>query len=326
MDTPLITVIVPVYKVESYLRRCLDSIVGQTYQNLEIILVDDGSPDNCGVICDEYAAKDDRVHVLHTENQGAFAARNRALDIATGSFIAFIDADDWADRELLQALLELALKYNADIAQCELLNDGPYQQLRTQCLGQDKVYSREEVTRAFFREEIAHGLIGKLFRAACFAGQRFDEQYYHLDAVLLSGIRDYCHAFVRTDRTLYHYNTSNTSITRGKKNLKHIHSAEHLFEAFSVAADHADPEGSFFLCQEIPSAGRLILPQKNISLHAAFKHIHAMHRIFSRHWETAKQAPAYKSAPKAKKLLWHIYFCCPIAASVMVYIYAKISS
>ena len=94
---PLISVIVPVYKVEPYLRKCVDSILNQTYTNLEVILVDDGSPDNCGAICDEYARKDSRVRVIHKENGGQATARNAALEIASGEYVAFVDGDDWLD-------------------------------------------------------------------------------------------------------------------------------------------------------------------------------------------------------------------------------------
>ena len=104
-ESPLISVIVPVYKVEQYIHRCLDSILAQTYKNLEIILVDDGSPDRCGEICDEYAAKDSRIQVVHQKNGGLSAARNAGLDICTGEYIAFVDSDDYVEPDMLQQLL-----------------------------------------------------------------------------------------------------------------------------------------------------------------------------------------------------------------------------
>ena len=99
-----ISVIVPVYKVEPYLRRCVDSILAQSYTNLEIILVDDGSPDNCPAICDEYAEKDDRVRVIHKLNGGISAARNAGLDVATGAYVTFVDSDDWIDTDHISSL------------------------------------------------------------------------------------------------------------------------------------------------------------------------------------------------------------------------------
>ena len=125
MESSKISVIVPVYKVEPYLRKCLDSIANQTYKNLEIILVDDGSPDNCGAICDEYAAKDERITVIHQKNGGLSAARNAGLDIATGELIGFIDSDDWMELDTYEYLLTNMLKENADIACCGRIIENP---------------------------------------------------------------------------------------------------------------------------------------------------------------------------------------------------------
>ncbi len=118
MKEPKISVIVPVYKVEPYLRKCLDSIVNQTYRNLEIILVDDGSPDNCGAICDEYAAGDGRIRVIHQENGGVSSARNAGLSAATGEWVGWVDSDDWIEPDMYEYLLKNALEQNADIAVC----------------------------------------------------------------------------------------------------------------------------------------------------------------------------------------------------------------
>lgn len=115
---PKISVVVPVYKVEPYLRKCLDSIIGQTYRNLQIILVDDGSPDNCGEICDEYAAQDNRIEVIHQNNGGVSAARNAGLAVANGDYIGWVDSDDWIEPDMYAYMLKHALQYNADIAVC----------------------------------------------------------------------------------------------------------------------------------------------------------------------------------------------------------------
>ena len=101
MATPLISIIVPIYNVEPYLRRCLDSIIKQTYINLEIILVDDGSLDGCPQICDEYEAKDDRIVVIHKVNGGLSDARNVGLDACNGEYISFIDSDDWVSEKYI---------------------------------------------------------------------------------------------------------------------------------------------------------------------------------------------------------------------------------
>lgn len=110
-----ISVIVPIYNVEPYIRQCLDSIVNQTYQNLEIILVDDGSPDNCGVICDEYAEKDGRIIVIHKKNGGLSAARNDGIEQASGDWIAFVDSDDWCELDYYEKLIKAVDGCKADV-------------------------------------------------------------------------------------------------------------------------------------------------------------------------------------------------------------------
>ena len=114
---PMISIIVPVYKVEPYLRRCVDSILAQTYQNFELILADDGSPDSCGAICDEYAERDSRTRVIHQKNQGpsAAAARNNAVNVAFGDFITFIDSDDFVTEDYVEYLIYLQRKYDANM-------------------------------------------------------------------------------------------------------------------------------------------------------------------------------------------------------------------
>lgn len=113
-----ISVIVPVYKVEAYLERCVNSLLNQTYRNLEIILVDDGSPDRCGEICDRLSKKDERIRVIHKKNGGLSDARNAGIACATGEFLAFIDSDDWYDRTMLETLHSLCEQYQADISEC----------------------------------------------------------------------------------------------------------------------------------------------------------------------------------------------------------------
>ena len=112
----LVSVIVPVYKVEKYLRECIDSIISQTYRNLEIILVDDGSPDNCGQICEEYAKRDSRITVYHKENGGLSDARNYGIARSHGEFLTFVDSDDVIKVNFVETLLGLIHKYDADIA------------------------------------------------------------------------------------------------------------------------------------------------------------------------------------------------------------------
>jgi glycosyltransferase involved in cell wall biosynthesis len=122
MDKILISVVVPIYKVEPYLHRCINSIINQTYSHLEIILVDDGSPDKCGEICDEYAKQDKRIEVIHQENGGLSDARNKGMSIATGKYISFVDSDDYLVLEAYEILLKEAEKYQLDVLTGNAIN------------------------------------------------------------------------------------------------------------------------------------------------------------------------------------------------------------
>lgn len=117
MNNPEISVIVPVYKVEKDLNKCIDSILLQTFKDFELILVDDGSPDKCGEICDKYEYEDNRIKVIHKENGGVSSARNAGIDIARGKYINFVDSDDWIERESLEVLYKIANETCADIVQ-----------------------------------------------------------------------------------------------------------------------------------------------------------------------------------------------------------------
>ena len=112
----LISIIIPIYNVEKYLKRCVESVVNQTYKNLEIILVDDGSPDNCGKICDEFARKDERIKVIHKKNGGLSDARNAGIDVAKGEFLSFIDSDDYVDKRFIQTMYNNLINNDADIS------------------------------------------------------------------------------------------------------------------------------------------------------------------------------------------------------------------
>ena len=142
--TPLVTVIVPVYNVEKYIRPCLDSICGQTYPHLEIILIDDGSRDSSGEICDEYAARDSRIQCLHIPNGGLVAARNRGLELMTGEYVMMVDSDDWIELDTVERVLEKALEKDADSVMWGYWREYEARSLPTYPLGQDEVYFEGE--------------------------------------------------------------------------------------------------------------------------------------------------------------------------------------
>lgn len=178
----MVSIIVPVYNAEQYLRQCVDSLLAQTYRETEIILVDDGSPDRCGAICDSYAEQDRRVRVIHQENAGVSAARNAGLSIARGEYIGFADPDDWTAPGMYGRLLECIEKYNADIAVCGYTycgEAGEPDETRLYACRPEECLSRKEAMQrmADIPPSLRHVVWNKLFRRSLVQGIRFPEEY-----------------------------------------------------------------------------------------------------------------------------------------------------
>lgn len=180
----LISVIVPVYKVEPYLDKCVRSIVDQTYQNLEIILVDDGSPDRCGVMCDAWAAKDSRIKVIHKKNGGLSDARNAGLAVATGEYIAFVDSDDWVDPNYLHHLHRAIRDTGAGISACGIRITAENEQVPPvpACDVSPEVCSAEEAIGGILRGEGFRAVAwNKLYHRTYLEGESYPVGKYHED-------------------------------------------------------------------------------------------------------------------------------------------------
>ena len=148
----LISIIVPIYNVEAYLERCLDSLVGQTYSNIEIILVDDGSTDHCPEICDIWERKDPRIKVIHKENGGLSDARNVGIKKVSGDYIIFVDSDDWLHRDMIKILADIRMETNADIVECKAKKVTEY-------VKDDSINFKEINIRQFSSREALEALI-----------------------------------------------------------------------------------------------------------------------------------------------------------------------
>ena len=171
----LISIIIPIYKAEQYLPKCLDSIIAQTYTNWEAILVDDGSPDNCGKICDEYAVKDKRFKVVHQKNGGVSVARQTGLDNAIGDYIIHCDPDDWIEPTMLEEMLQCAVSANADMVICDIImHRGKIIESHHQNI--PKGITSKELQNKIIRQEIHGGLWNKLIKRKCCQGINFVPQ------------------------------------------------------------------------------------------------------------------------------------------------------
>ncbi len=214
---PLISIIVPVYNVRVYLRKCLDSICGQTYKNLEIVVVDDGSTDGSGEICDEYAQLDNRVKVIHQSNAGQSAARNKALSIAQGDFFGFVDSDDWVDKDMYEFLHNLIVESDADIAICSHYIEQQGKTRVRYSSGEKTVFSRDEAIRALVVDKrVRNYLWDKLFKSKLFNGIRFPEKQIFEDIAVSYRLFYNTHQVVMQDSPRYHYLTHGKSTTHGR--------------------------------------------------------------------------------------------------------------
>ena len=233
---PLLSVIVPVYKVEAYLRDCVDSILAQTYQNLEIILVDDGSPDNCGAICDEYAAKDSRIRVIHKPNGGLSDARNAGMSIATGEYLMFVDSDDLLTLNAAQTLMGLAAQEQADIVIGNHLRfEEELPQIPT-CSAAPNVHTPEEAAADMLQNGCAAW--ARVFRRSIHEGIDFPVGEINEDEAIVLKLYDRCQRIVKTAEVVYLYRCRPESITTTSYNPKKLIWVKHCRDNLAFIRSH----------------------------------------------------------------------------------------
>lgn len=222
----LISVIVPIYKVEPYLDRCVASIVNQTYTNLEIILVDDGSPDNCGAMCDAWARKDGRIKVIHQQNSGGGAARNIALDVSAGELIAFVDSDDYLAEDMFEHLYTL-MEAGADIAECAYVNT--YDDSANFCRGAFRTYeyTAQEAMAEHIRDRYFRQLIwNKLYRREVIGDIRFPVGTQIDDEFFTYQVLGNARKLIRSDRVCYAYRQQDASVMHSMSPAKRVQAVE----------------------------------------------------------------------------------------------------
>lgn len=212
----LVSVIVPVYKVEPYLESCFDSILCQSYKNFELIAVDDGSPDKCGEICDEYARKDSRIKVIHQRNGGLSAARNAAIDIAIGDYLTFVDSDDFVFPEYLERLVSLCDKYDADMSVCGYtrcaFSDTPNTMAYKQEGEKEEYFSEDRMKIFFSTKKINTVAWGKLYDRKIFDRLRYPVGKYNEDIFTTYLAVDLAKKIAVSDYIGYAYRQNENSI------------------------------------------------------------------------------------------------------------------
>lgn len=216
-NQPKVSVIIPVFKVEKTLKRCVDSVLRQTYENLEIILVDDGSPDDCPEICDSYLAKDSRIKVVHKQNGGLSDARNAGIKIATGEYINFVDSDDFIHHQAIETLVNVTLKTEADLVSSNpaKISNGLQITKRELDVPTVKILDRERaLEEMLYAGEIDCYAWGKLYKKELFDWVRFPVGKLFEDTGTTYKIIDLCQKIAAIDQQIYYYIDNTDGITK----------------------------------------------------------------------------------------------------------------
>ncbi|WP_022772777.1 glycosyltransferase family 2 protein [Butyrivibrio sp. AE2015] len=220
----MISIIVPVYNVENYARKCIESLISQTYKDIEIILVDDGSTDSSGAICDEYAQKDNRIKVIHKENGGLSDARNAGLDIASGDYIGFVDSDDYIDEHMYGHLYDILVDNNADMSVCDFLEVSDTDDAKdAQSESKIEIIEDKDVYKlvtSFNTADITAW--NKLYKRDIFSDYRFEKGRLHEDQWAIPYVVSKCNRIVKSSAKLYYYVTRNDSISKTRLSPKRM--------------------------------------------------------------------------------------------------------
>lgn len=258
---PLVTVIIPVYNVEKYLAKCVESVLTQTYTNLEIILVDDGSPDTCPKICDELAESDGRIRVIHKKNGGLSSARNAGLAITKGELIAFVDSDDEIEKEFIERLYNRLISDGSDIAISSVrILDENREVLMDYPVGNGSA-DREEFWHIYYKGYTVPYIVAcsKLYRRKLFEHTRFKVGKIHEDEFILKSIIDNCNIISFVDDCRYLYFSREGSIMSKKYNVKRLDGAEAILRrCFDFLHDKRLNDNNFY-AECCTSSARAIL-------------------------------------------------------------------
>ncbi|MFR5264943.1 glycosyltransferase family 2 protein [Clostridium sp.] len=238
----MISVIVPIYNVEKYLENCINSILNQSYKDFELILVDDGSPDNCGKICDDYAKKDSRIKVIHKKNGGLSDARNVGIEAAKGEYISFIDSDDWIHKDFYLTLFNALSSSNSDIAICNFLkvsnNDIKDKIINTNPTVE--TLSNLEVLNDLYSDNYVNCIIAcnKLYKTILFKDIKFPVGKIHEDEFTTPKVLFESNKIAIIDEPLYYYRQTPNSIMNREFNIANLSFLEAIENRLNFITEH----------------------------------------------------------------------------------------
>ena len=286
---PTVRVIVPVFKAERYLDKCVQSILDQTFQDFELILVDDGSPDRCGEMCDGWEKKDSRVRVIHKANGGQADARNKALDLACGDYIVFVDSDDWIKEDMLATLYALIQDTDTDMACCNFfsINEDGSQHWETAKITPG-LWTQDDFWHQYFchSSKTYYDIVCcKLYKKELFENVRFLTGHIHEDTYIIYSLVSQCSKIAATDKIEYYYLFHEASTMNTPKSIRNLTSPKaHINRAQAFA----ERQKWFFSEESLMSA------------------IHEM--LLGEYGEGGKRSREYKALKREAKALYHRLF------------------
>ena len=248
---PLISIIIPVYNVEQYIEKCVDSLTGQTYNNIEIILINDGSTDDSGAICDELAKKDDRIVVLHQENAGVSAARNNALDIMKGDYVTFVDSDDYVDDHFIECLYTALESNNADISTCghyRVEFDGTLKKIYHLSDNPEDIIclsGKDSIMNMFYERICSASSGSKLYKRELFDNLRYPGYIMGEDTFIVYHTFKKAALIAHTNKPLYYYVQHSASVTNSKCNYFKFYDYVRLYDHI-VSIEHSEKNTEYF--------------------------------------------------------------------------------
>lgn len=261
----LVSVIIPIYNVEKYLEKCLQSVASQTYTNIQVILINDGSPDNCNAICEAYCKKDNRFSLVCKKNGGPSSARNVGLNLIKGDYLLCVDADDWIEPNMIEVLLQNMISYKADLSVCSFYED------KKNCTKKEffshtiQELSQEDAIKELILPKKFYGFLwNKLLKKDIIANLRFDESIIKgEDSLFLCQYILNCNSIVLYDIPLYHYRIDSVSISRSKFNEKKMSVLEAYSRIVKELDNHNYPKEIVDM-QKVRYASQLLSLRTNI--------------------------------------------------------------
>lgn len=254
-SVPILSIIVPVYKVEAYLPRCIDSILAQTFRDFELILVDDGSPDNCPALCDVYAQKDERITVIHQKNGGLSAARNAGLDLAKGEYIGFVDSDDYIAPEMYETLLRRVREDDAQLAICSYayVDEAGNDLGRKSPITQAAVFDRVQAMDCLGGDRSWYYITAwnRIYKRELFESIRFPVGKLHEDEFIAHRLFWACERICMVPQVLYYYVQREGSIMRQKSIRQYMDDIEGVLGRMEFALAHGLNRLAFRSCNGV---------------------------------------------------------------------------